>query len=160
MIVVSDTSPIRALHFLRLMELLPRLYGEVFVPPAVAEELGNPRERFEPVQVSEYSFITVQAPRDMSSHSAMLAELDAGESAALALAVELHADYVLIDETDGRAIASRLGLTATGVVGVLGRAKRSKIIPLVRPLLDNLEGGLGFFLGKSFKEAALHDLGE
>jgi predicted nucleic acid-binding protein len=53
-----------------------------------------------------------------------------------------------------------LGLIVTGVVGVLGRAKRAALVPQVRPLLDELESGLGFFLKKNFKERSLRALGE
>ena len=41
-VVVSDTSPIRALKHLKLTSLLTQLFGEVLVPPGVADELRNP----------------------------------------------------------------------------------------------------------------------
>lgn len=41
-VVVSDTSPIRALGHLGLIDLLRELYGEVLLPPAVDAELRNP----------------------------------------------------------------------------------------------------------------------
>jgi predicted nucleic acid-binding protein len=41
-VVVSDTSPIRCLDHLGLLEILPSLFGEVLIPPAVAEELREP----------------------------------------------------------------------------------------------------------------------
>jgi predicted nucleic acid-binding protein len=42
MIVVSDTSPIRALGFLQQPAILEQLFGMVVVPPAVASELRSP----------------------------------------------------------------------------------------------------------------------
>jgi len=50
-------------------------------------------------------------------------ELDAGESATIALALELGASRILLDETDGRTVAKALGLRPIGVLGVLLRAK-------------------------------------
>jgi predicted nucleic acid-binding protein len=49
-IIVSDTSPVRALHHLSLIHILDALYGEVIVPPAVAQELEQPKPRFAPIR--------------------------------------------------------------------------------------------------------------
>mgnify|MGYP001767929126 CR=1 FL=1 len=46
-------------------------------------------------------------------------DLDGGESEAIALAIELSADLILIDERKGTEAARRLGLTTIGVLGVL-----------------------------------------
>ena len=45
-VVVSDTSPIRALAHLELLHVLNGLFGAVHVPPAVAEELLHPPSGF------------------------------------------------------------------------------------------------------------------
>jgi predicted nucleic acid-binding protein len=50
-------------------------------------------------------------------------ELDQGEAAAIALALELEHRQILMDERDGRAKAKALGLQPVGVRGVLLRAK-------------------------------------
>ncbi len=52
-----------------------------------------------------------------------MADLDSGEAEAIALAVELKADYLLIDETKGRQIAASYGIKVTGIIGVLIKAK-------------------------------------
>src|SRR5438876_5034691 len=61
-IVVSDTSPIRAFHFLRQISLLQRLFGAVIIPPAVANELIHPAHPFEPLDLSVIPFVEVRAP--------------------------------------------------------------------------------------------------
>jgi hypothetical protein len=48
-IVVSDTSPIRALHQIGQLSLLEYLFGDVLIPPAVMEELAAPRRNFPPL---------------------------------------------------------------------------------------------------------------
>ena len=65
-------------------------------------------------------------------------ELDQGETDALALAFEMHADAVLIDETAGRKAAIELGLIPVGVLGILVRAKRDGQLAAVAPVVDAL----------------------
>lgn len=76
-IVVSDTSPIRALHFLGQTALLQHLFGTVIVPPAVARELAQPRIPFESINLSVMAFVEVRAPHDPQCVAHYAAALDA-----------------------------------------------------------------------------------
>ena len=76
-------------------------------------------------------------------------DLDRGEAETLALAVELKADLVLLDEKEGRHAASRLGLHSLGALGILLQAKRLGAVTEVRSLLDALREQAGFFLSDS-----------
>jgi len=51
-------------------------------------------------------------------------QLDPGESEAIALALEINADLLLIDERRGRTEANRLDIRITGLLGVLVEAKQ------------------------------------
>jgi predicted nucleic acid-binding protein len=42
MIVVADTSPINYLLLIKEIDILPKMYGTVVIPPAVQEELLRP----------------------------------------------------------------------------------------------------------------------
>ena len=66
----------------------------------------------------------------------MRQRLDPGEAEAIALALEIRPDALLIDETRGRVVERRLGLPLIGVLALLVRAKRTSMITAVRPLMD------------------------
>jgi predicted nucleic acid-binding protein len=87
-------------------------------------------------------------------------ELDRGEAEAIVLAKELEADYLLMDESIGRRVASRESLTVVGVVGVLLLAKERAFIPSVREVMDELRSKAGFYLGDVVRAAVLAAAGE
>jgi uncharacterized protein len=82
------------------------------------------------------------------------ARLDLGETQALALALELRADVVLLDERLGRRVAHALGLRVTGLLGALILAKRRGHIDAVRPIIDDLRTRAGCW----FDEALVADV--
>ena len=160
MLVVSDTSPIRALAHLDQLDLLQVLFDEVFLPPAVLVELEQPRRGFVPLDVRSVAFLRVRAPADRVVVAELSATLDRGEAEAIALAIELRADALLIDEAVGRAVAQQHGLTAVGVLGVLLRARQRGLIGVIGPLLDRLQNELGFFIGAELRAEVLRRAGE
>lgn len=159
-VIVSDTSPLRALNQLQLVWALGPLYGEVVVPPAVLAELEVTPPGLSPVDLSGYAFISTQAPHDIALVTSLRKRLDPGEAEAIALGVELHADFVLIDEALGRRVAKEHQLMPVGVVGVLVQAKDFGLIPVVAPLLDRLEREIGFRLSPEVRQAGLRLAGE
>jgi predicted nucleic acid-binding protein len=73
-------------------------------------------------------------------------QLDAGEAEAIALAVEINADRILIDERRGRQKAIELSLKPIGILGILLKAKQENIISAVKPLLDKLINEADFYV--------------
>lgn len=159
-IVVSDTSPLRALAHLNRLDLLQALFGEVFVPPAVIAELQFPRRRFPSFDLTQFSYFRVRAPTDQALVVDLMSQLDVGEAEAIALAIELQAQALLIDEVSGRNEAKRRGLHVTGVLGILREAKVVGLVTVVKPLIDELVHGQGFFLLSSLRDQILRDCGE
>ena len=82
-------------------------------------------------------------------------DLDRGEAETIALALQLDADLVLLDESEGRHAAQRLGLRVVGVVGILLEAKARGALESVRPHLDALRQEAGFYLDVSLIQHAL-----
>jgi predicted nucleic acid-binding protein len=87
-------------------------------------------------------------------------DLDLGEAETLALALELRADLVLLDEQEGRHAAIRLGLRPFGVLAILLRAKSRGKIREVQSSLDALRRQAGFFLGDVLYRQILEEAGE
>lgn len=106
MIVVSDASPLVALSAVGKLDLLPTLYGEVVVPPAVYREavtdaVGQPGQ----ADRAAATWLRVEALTDRTLLDTFAGKLDAGEAEAIALAVQLSADLLLVDERKARKIA-------------------------------------------------------
>lgn len=145
-VVVSDTSPIRVLNHLQLTPLLERLYGEVLIPPGVADELADPASALPPLNWSTVPGLRLQAPTDAARVAQLLDTLDRGEAEAIALALEVKAAALLVDEREARSVALSLGLRPVGVLAMLVRAKGAGFIPAVKPLMDEVRRAIGFHI--------------
>lgn len=163
MIVVSDTSPLSGLAIVNQLSLLKLLYGQVVIPPAVADELRRGGQ--DDVRITEamtMDWLTVGSCSDdgLVSELQTTYRLDRGESEAIALALEMKADALLIDERLGRREASRLGLSITGVMGVLLASKRQNLVESVQPIVDNLIREAGFRISRQLYAEVMIAAGE
>ena len=122
LLVIADTSPVRYLVQIGRIELLARLFEEIKLPSIVAEELRHPSApaavRAWIEDLPEWAKV-LTAPE---SDDPILAKLDPGERAAIALGLSLKADLILIDERKGAAAALTKGFEVTGTLGVLDLA--------------------------------------
>lgn len=156
MIVVTDTSVVLNLCWLRQESLLAAIYEDVFAP-------GQVRLEFEQKAASDPrftglvfpAFITLAEPATIPPVLAANSDLDQGEIAALALTLERGIADVLIDEKAGRAAALALGLHVSGLLGVLIEGKHRKLVPALRPMLDTLTVGARFWIDARLRERGL-----
>lgn len=124
MIVVSNTSPIINLASVGLLGLLQSLYGRIAIPKAVYHEVVfKGVGQAGAAELPTLQWIEPHQVVDLMLVASLRMELDEGESEAIALAIQLKADLLLLDESRGRAVASRFGLKFTGLLGVLLTAK-------------------------------------
>ncbi len=137
MIVVSDTSPLNYLVLIEEIELLPKLFERVYIPPSVIEELTRLKtpDAVRAWAQSPPTWLTIIAP---SSRLPSTASLGDGEADALSLAKELGIRDLLIDERRGRKIAEREGLIPLPTLAVLERAAAEDLLEL-RLAIDKLE---------------------
>lgn len=101
MIVVSDTTPLITLLKINKLELLEKLFGEVFIPQAVFNELTvNPNFPDEAAKIKSTPFLKTKNVSDRKSVELVrkISGLDIGESEAVVLAEELNSDLIFPEE--------------------------------------------------------------
>jgi hypothetical protein len=156
-IVVADTSVLINLCRIRRAEILLQLFREVVIPPEVAGEfvsLAGRVPRF--ADLSLPPWLRQQTPAKSARLMLELATLGPGETAALALALEIRADAVLLDERLGHEAATRLGLKVIGLLGILVQAKASGFLPAVSPEIDALRKEAGFWISDRLRDKVLY----
>jgi predicted nucleic acid-binding protein len=160
-IVVADAGPLIYLSAVGSLELLRPLGKVIVVPAAVHDEVviagvGLPGA----AEVAGASWLTVETLARRDVVDALLAGgLHLGESEAIALSLEKHADLLVIDERQGRLAAERMGLHIVGTVGVLIAAKQRGDIPVVAPVLAALRAA-GLWASDELVDRVLKTLGE
>jgi len=133
-IVIADTTPLNYLILINNVDLLPKLFGRVLIPPAVLRELQNTETPPSVRSWIEKIPSWLQMKQLASKPDSGLAHLDQGEQEAITLAQELHADQLLLDETDARKEAERRHLPFIGTLGILRRAARLNMLDLAESL--------------------------
>jgi len=158
-LVVVNSTPIITLAIVDQLALLRDLYGTILIPTAVRREIeaGGPNRAGAP-QLAAAPWIRSVELRD-PRRADLLSDLDRGEAEVIALAQERDADLVVIDERLGRRHAKRLGLTLTGTLGVLLKAKREGLLSEVRPVVEAVRQG-GVRLADALVEEVLVLAGE
>lgn len=160
MIVVTDTSVVLNLCLLGLEHVLPGLLGEVLAPPAVMDEFNRLVEvdsRFHALAFP--SFIAIRTPCTIQP-LLLTPRLHRGECEALALAAEIQASRVLMDERAGRAVASMLGIQCVGLLGILIEARRNNMVSQLAHHLERLQTEARFWFTPELRLQVLQLAGE
>lgn len=149
-IIIADTTCLIVLTNIGELALLQRLYGRILTTPEVATEYGEALP----------DWVDVCSVKDTERQRLLRLQVDAGESSAIALALETAEDCTLIlDDYRARRIAVALHLSVTGTVGVLIKAKERGLVMSIRPLLERLLAA-GLWISDELQEQALRLAGE
>lgn len=149
MIVVSDTTAISNLIRIGEVDLLRILYGEIWIPKAVYEELLILKDLgINVLEVLKYDYFKIVEVNNDILIKELMIDLDKGEAEAIALAIEKKVEYLLIDELKGRKIASEKSIKIIGKLGILIKAKQEKLIESVKEKMDDLRS-IGFWISQS-----------
>ncbi|MEL6131274.1 MAG: DUF3368 domain-containing protein [Cyanobacteria bacterium J06633_23] len=157
--IVADSSPLISLAIIEQLDLLPQLYQEVLVPPAVWHEvtvqgMGLPGSK----AVSQLSWLRIQAPDPVILEPLSIL-VDRGEAEAIALAQSIPSSTVLLDDAQARRVAERFGIRRIGTLGILRRAKKSGFISVIKPSIEKLCAN-GIYIQAKLIEVILEDVGE
>jgi predicted nucleic acid-binding protein len=162
MSIVADASVLIGLSSIGQLALLrKRFSGGVLIPPAVWREVveqgrGRPGAR----EVAEADWISVRDVTALEIVQLLQVELEEGETEAIALAHQVEAEVVLLDERNARRAAKQLGLQVLGTIGILVWARRTGNIASLRKALDALQTRAKFRISQQLYERALSEVGE
>lgn len=131
MIVISDTTALTTLLKAGFHRVLPDLFGEVILPVAVADELFRYHGELP-------SWCVVRKVTESELLTSLLQAVDKGEAEAIALAIEMDADPILLDDKKGRRSAEKLHLTVLPLPAVMLAAKRNGFIPSLTRAMHTL----------------------
>jgi predicted nucleic acid-binding protein len=146
MTVVTDSGPLIVLAKISHLHLLPILYTEVIIPPAVYHEVivvGQTRGYADAEALQAFfdsrGWQPSEPPR-MPPELTGEARLGKGEREAIALAQQ-HQSLLLVDEVYARSAAARMGIETVGSLGILVEAyRKSNMTPGVfEELLRTME---------------------
>ncbi|MCS6806985.1 MAG: DUF3368 domain-containing protein [Acidobacteriota bacterium] len=152
--MIVNASPLIYLHRIGCLDLLKNLYGQIVVPAAVEAELREGQRRGADVpDVSTLSWIEVRSLRSSALLPAVT-DLGPGEAEVIGLAREHPGSLVIIDDQLARKIAEICGVSLTGTIGVLLKAKQLGYVPAVAPILHALQQ-VGFWLGEELTRLVL-----
>ncbi len=147
--IISNSSCLIALESIGQLELLQKIYRAILIPEAVRKEFGS----------NLPGWIHIERVQDKRLVRALLLDLGPGEAEVIVLGLEQTPCTLILDDKKGRRFAGELGLTLTGTVGVLLKAKQQGYLPDVRHMLEVLEQK-NFRVSAALKARALQLAGE
>jgi predicted nucleic acid-binding protein len=127
--IISDTSCFIILSKIEELDLLQKLYGQIITTSDIAEEFGEKLP----------DWVIIEKVTDKYSQQILEMQIDKGESSAIALALEIQDSTLILDDFKARKIAKNLGLTFTGTIGIIIKAKLNGIIPSIKPYLQKIK---------------------
>lgn len=157
MIVVSNAGPLIVLAKIGRFDLLQSIFGRLIIPQAVYDEVviaGTGRPGSDETRQACDAWIEIIPIQNTAVTRSLVTKLGRGESEAIALAIELAADIVLLDDGKARTVADFMGLRVSGTIGVLTQAHRTDLLMDLRQALDELRAN-GFRLNPEVYRKAL-----
>lgn len=158
--VIVNSTPLIALCNAGLLHVLRSIYGKIIIPQAVFDEVtAKPDSAC--AQVKEnLNWIMIEKIKDTSDRKMYKAKLHAGEVDVMILAQsDPRADLVIIDDNAAKKTAKYLGLTVTGTLGVLLKAKKCGVIFSVKDAINKMQSN-GFYINENIVKLVVEQAGE
>jgi len=155
-LIVSNTTPISNLLHIHKISVLTELFGAVYIPEAVADEVNAVFSSHEEWQeYVEAERIIIQSISNTVLVKQMVPLLHQGEAEVICLGLEKEARLCLIDDRDARIIAKSNDLAVTGTLGILLKAKKSGLISSVKKMMDRLRDEHHFWIKEDIYQKVL-----
>jgi len=146
MILIADSSALVALSIVDKLDILENLFGEVYVPRAVYNEV-NQKDKAQSHKLANYCKNRVLDTKSSINFNISLGQ---GESEAIILYSEKNADFLLCDDKKAKKFAQSFGLKVIGSLGILIKAKETGLINAISPLLEILKESQIFIDDKTY----------
>lgn len=158
--VIVNSTPLIALCNVGRLEILRTLYTEITIPEAVFAEVTKKEDSACQIVKKSLDWIRVERILNPSDKKMYQAKLHDGEVEVMILAQEgVRADLVILDDNAAKKTAKYLGLTVTGTLGILLKAKKAGIIPTIAPVLEEIKKN-GFYISGTVERMVLSEAGE
>ncbi len=157
--VIVNSTPLIVLCGIGRLDILKELYEEIMIPFAVFREVTVKDDSACALIRSAEAWICVEQIKDYSEKKMYKAKLHDGGVEVMILAQEQKADLIILDDNAAKKTAKYLGLTVTGTLGVLIKAKRQGIIEEVRPILSEMRRN-GFYISGAVERMVLDQANE
>lgn len=159
--IISNTTPLINFSCISRLDVLTKLFSEIYIPAAVREELETKVQKFPAISpILESDFIKVLEIKNTQLVNSLRIDLHLGEAEAIVLAIENQNSFLLLDELAGRSIARFQNLKFTGTIGCLLEAKRENIISDIKPSLDSIQTNANFWISEALYNQVLKDANE
>ena len=127
--VIADASVLIILDKINQLDLLNGVYNQIYTTPEIFKEYGKPLP----------DWIIIKPTKDKKYQKFIETQVDLGEASAIALALERDDSLLILDDLRARKLAKRLGITFTGTLGVINKAKSIGLISKIKPLIEKLK---------------------
>ena len=149
--VIVNSTPLISLCKVGMLNLLKKMYGDITIPVSVFKEISRKNDVIRE-QVSSSKWIHVESISENTNRKMYKAKLHDGEVEVMILAQEFNGEHlVVIDDGPARKTAEYLGLTLTGTIGILIKAKENGYISAVMPIVNEMEHE-GIYFSEKLKE--------
>jgi hypothetical protein len=135
--IIADTSPLISLAILDKLDMLQHIFSEIYLPEAVFTELTIQNKPYAQ-KLTAFTRDKIIAVKNRALVQTFHEYVDLGESEAIALALEMQIETILIDDAKGRKFARQHGLRPIGTIGILLQAKQEGMVNVIKPELDIL----------------------
>ncbi|MEA3282798.1 MAG: DUF3368 domain-containing protein [Euryarchaeota archaeon] len=135
--IIADSTPLINFAAIHRPDVLEQLFERIVIPEAVETKLLEKGKRYPSAkELKRANFIDVIRINDLALCNSLKIDLDRGEAEVITLALEQNAELLLLDEIAGRTVAKFHNIPFTGSIGCLVEAKRTEIIPEIKPFPD------------------------